>query len=143
MVDPNPEGYVDINIFVYWLGNHPAFGRKSYEWIKKIEEASRGKYVTSALTPYQTMVIIAGLTGKNLKDQELVEEILNSMESLSGLRITPLTVEDVTQAAELMKEYSLDYEDAVHLATALRSKAKEIISNDEDFDRTTLKRRLG
>ncbi|MBS7626801.1 PIN domain-containing protein [Candidatus Bathyarchaeota archaeon] len=140
MVDP--EGYIDINIFVYWLGNHPTFGRASYEWIKKIEEAPRGKYVTSALTLYQTMVIIAGLTGKNLKDQELIEEVVNSIESLSGLRIIPLTMEDVTQAAKLMKEYSLDCEDAMHLATALRSRAKEIISNDEDFNRTPLKRRF-
>ena len=87
-------------------------------------------------------MVIAGLTGKNLKDQELVEEVVNSIESLSGLRIMPLTVEDITQATKLMKEYSLDYEDAVHLAAALRSKAKEIISNDEDFDRTPLKRKF-
>lgn len=51
-------------------------------------------------------------------------------------------MEELTQAAKLMKEYSLDYEDAVHLATALRNKAKEIISNDEDFDKTPLKRRF-
>ncbi|MEM2614561.1 MAG: type II toxin-antitoxin system VapC family toxin, partial [Nitrososphaerota archaeon] len=128
--------------FVYWLGNHPTLGRRSYEWIRKIEGASRGKYVTSALTLYQIMVIIAGLTGKNLKDQELVEEVVNSIEGLSGLRIMPLTMEDITEAAKLMKEYSLDYEDATHLASALRSKAKEIISNHEDFDRTPLKRRF-
>lgn len=140
MVDP--EAYIDINIFVYWLGGHPTFGRASYEWIKKIEGARRGKYITSALTLYQTMVIIAGLTGKNLKDQELIEKLVNSINSLSGLRIIPLTMEDMTQAAKLMKEYSLDYEDAVHLATALRNKAKEIISNDEDFDKTPLKRRF-
>lgn len=65
MVDP--EAYIDINIFVYWLGGHPTLGRASYEWIKKIEGARRGKYITSALTLYQTMVIIAGLTGKKPK----------------------------------------------------------------------------
>lgn len=137
-----PEGYIDINIFIYWLGNHPTFGRTSYKWIKKMEEAPLGKYVTSALTLYQIMVIIAGLTGKNLKDQELIEEVINSIESLPGLRIIPLTLEDLTQAAKLMKEYNLDYEDAIHLATALKSKAKEIISNDEDFDKTPLKRKF-
>ncbi|MCC6024602.1 MAG: PIN domain-containing protein [Thaumarchaeota archaeon] len=41
-----------------------------------------------------------------------------------------------------MKEYGLDYEDALHLAVALRNKAEEIISNDQDFDRTPLKRRF-
>ena len=59
------------------------------------------------------------------------------------LRIMPLTVEDIMEAAKLMKGYSLDYEDAIHLATVLRSRAKEIISNDEDFDRTPLKRAFG
>ncbi len=138
----DPEGYVDINVFVYWLGNHPTFGRTSYEWIKKIEGASRRQYVTSALTLYETMVIIGGLTGKTLKDQGLVEEVINSIGGLAGLRIIPLTVEDVTNATKLMREYRIDYEDAIHLASALRSRAREIISNDEDFDRTPLKRRF-
>lgn len=59
-----PESYVDVNVFVYWLGNHPVFGKTAYEWIKKIENASKGKYITSSLTLYQTLIIIAGLTGK-------------------------------------------------------------------------------
>ncbi|MEM1547309.1 MAG: type II toxin-antitoxin system VapC family toxin [Candidatus Methanomethylicia archaeon] len=140
MVDS--EVYIDINIFIYWLGKHPTFGKTSYEWIKKVEKAPRGKYVTSTLTLYQTMIIIAGLTGKNLKDQELIEEVVNSIKSLSGLKIIPLTMEDMTQAVKLMKEYNLDYEDAIHLASALRSKAKEMISNDDDFDKTPLKRKF-
>lgn len=138
MVDP--EGYVDINVFAYWLGGHPVFGKKAYEWIKKIEGAPRGTYVTSTLTIYQTLVIIAGLTGRNLKDKKLVEEIINSISSLLGLTITPLTPGDVTEAASLMKKYELDYEDALHLAAAIRSKAEKIISNDQDFDKTPLTR---
>jgi predicted nucleic acid-binding protein len=135
------EGYIDTNIFIYWLGNHPVFGEKAYQWVKRVEEASRGKYATSALTIYQTLVVVAGLTNKNLKDQ-LVEDIVNAITSLRGLTVIPLTQKDIIQAISLMREYRLDYEDALHLATALRSKAKEIISNDQDFDRTPLKRRF-
>jgi predicted nucleic acid-binding protein len=62
--------------------------------------------------------------------------------SLPGLIVTPLTQRDVAQAVSLMKEYGLDYEDALHLAAALRSKVREIISNDQDFDKTPLKRRF-
>lgn len=140
MVDP--EAYIDINVFIYWLGNHPTFGKTAYEWIKKIEEAPRGKYLTSALTLYKTIVIIAGLTGRNLKDKKLVEEIVTSITSLKGLTITPLTTEDMHEAFSLMQEYDLDCEDALHSAAALRTKAKEIISNDQDFDKTPLKRRF-
>jgi predicted nucleic acid-binding protein len=135
------EGYIDTNIFIYWLGNHPVFGEKAYQWIKRVEEAPRGKYATSALTIYQTLVVVAGLTNKNLKDQ-LVEDIVNAITSLRGLTVIPLTQKDIIQAISLMREYRLDYEDALHLATALRSKAKEMISNDQDFDRTPLKRRF-
>jgi predicted nucleic acid-binding protein len=39
-----------------------------------------------------------------------------------------------------MREYELDYEDTLHLTVALKGKAKEIISNDQDFDKTPLKR---
>ncbi|RJX16593.1 PIN domain-containing protein, partial [Candidatus Bathyarchaeota archaeon] len=42
----------------------------------------------------------------------------------------------------LLKKFKLDYEDALHLAVAFKVKAKEIISNDKDFDKTTIKRRF-
>ena len=132
--------YVDVNIFVYWLGNHPLFGETAYKWIKKIENAPRGEYATSSLTLYETLIIIAGLTGKSLRDKRLVEEVIDSMTHLKGLLIRPLKPEDLIQAVELMKEYDIDYEDSIHLAAALRKGAKEIVSNDEDFDKTKLKR---
>ena len=134
------ESYIDINIFIYWLGNHPSFGEAAYKWIKKIENSPHGKYVTSSLTLYGTLIIIAGLTGESLRDTPLVEGVIDSITNLKGLFIDQLRPEDLTQAVDLMKKYDLDYEDSLHLATALRKGAKEIISNDADFDKTPLKR---
>lgn len=135
-----PEIYVDVNVFVYWLGGHHLFGETSYKWVKEIERSVRGKYITSTLTIYQLLIIIAGLTGKNLKDKGLVESLIDSITGLLGLQIVPLTVEDFSEAKNLMGEYGLDFEDALHLASALRYDVKEIISNDLDFDQTPLKR---
>lgn len=132
--------YVDVNIFVYWLGNHPSLGKTAYKWIKKIENAPKGEYATSSLTLYETLIIIAGLTGKSLKDKRLVEDVVDSMTHLKGLLIEPLKPEDLIQAVELMKEYDIDYEDSIHLTVALRKGAKEIVSNDKDFDSTQLRR---
>jgi len=132
--------YVDVNIFVYWLGNHPLLGKAAYKWIKKIENAPKREYVTSSLTLYEAMVLIAGLTGRNLKDKRLVEDVIDSMTHLKGLLIDPLKPEDFIQAVELMKEYDIDYEDSIHLTVALRKGAKEIVSNDKDFDGTQLRR---
>ena len=134
--------YVDINIFVYWLGNHPKFGETAYNWIKKIENSPRGEYITSSLTLYETLVIIAGLAGKSLKDKAFVEEVVTSITHIKGLRIEPLKPEDFTNAVDLMNEYKLDYEDSIHLAVATRTGVREIVSNDKDFDATPIKRTI-
>jgi predicted nucleic acid-binding protein len=134
--------YVDVNVFVYWLGRHPKFGEAAYRCIKKVENSPRGEYVTSSLTLYETLVIIAGLTGKSLKDTAFTEEIIKCITGIKGLVIEPLRLEDFTRAAKLMKEYRLDYEDALHLAVAMRTGAQEIISNDQDFDAAPIKRNM-
>jgi predicted nucleic acid-binding protein len=140
MVD-NPS-YVDINIFVYWLGNHPKFGETAHRWIKKIEQSQRGKYVTSSLTLYEALVIVAGLAGKSLRDKAFTEEVITSITNIRGLTIEPLKPEDFTKAVELMEDYKLDYEDSIHLAVAMRTGAPEILSNDEDFDAAPIKRSI-
>ncbi len=134
--------YIDVNIFVYWLGKHPKFGEAAYKWIQRIESSARKEYVTSSLTIYETLVIIAGLAGKNLKDNAFVEEVTNSLTRMKGLTIEPLKQEDFTSATDLMSDYKIDYEDALHLAVATRIGAQEIISNDKDFNTTPIKRNI-
>jgi len=132
--------YLDVNIFVYWLGKHPKFGETAYKWIKSVENASRREYVTSSLTIYETLIIVGGLTGRNLRDEKFVEEVITAITSLRGLVVEPLTGDDVIQALRLMEKYGFDYEDSLHLAVAVRIGAKEIVSNDEDFDKSPLRR---
>jgi len=131
--------YVDVNIFVYWLGNHPKFGETACKWIKNIENSSPGEYVTSSLSLYETLVIIAGLTGKTLKDKAFTEEVINAITQIKGLIIEPLKSEDFTTAVNLMNDYKLDYEDSLHLAVATRTGAQEMVSNDKDFESTPIK----
>ena len=94
--------YVDINIFVYWLGKHPTLGKVALEWIRRIEGSSRGSYVTSSLTLYETLVIMSGLVGRSLRDKTLIEGVVNPIMNLKGLVIEPLRPEDYTQALDLM-----------------------------------------
>jgi predicted nucleic acid-binding protein len=136
MVDKS-RFYVDVNVFVYWLGNHPKYGQVALEWIKKMETSPRGEYVTSALTLYETLAIIGGLTGKNF-----IQQVINPMTSIKGLVIEPLRSEDFKKAADLLNEFKFDYEDSLHLAVAIRTGAQEIISNDKDFDHTQIKRTM-
>lgn len=87
--------YVDVNILV-WLGGHPSLGEAAYRSIKEIEGVPRGEYTTSSLTLYETLVIIAGLTGRNLKDRNFAEEVINSMMQHGGLVIEPLRLGDIS-----------------------------------------------
>jgi uncharacterized protein len=134
------ERYVDVNIFVYWLGKHPKFGETAYNWIQRIETSARGEYFTSSLAIYETLVIIAGLAGRNLKDKAFIEEVISSLTRMKGLTIEPLKPEDLISAADLMSNNKIDYEDALHLAVATRIGAKEIITNDQGFNTAQIKR---
>ena len=138
MVDPTR--YIDVNMFVYWLGNHPDYAQTAKNWIQKIEKAQRGKYFTSSLTLYEATVILAGLTGRNLKDKDFITQVITPITSLKQLTIEPLKSEDLKKAALIMETWKLDYEDSLHLAVAQRVGAQEIVSNDKDFDRTEIKR---
>jgi len=131
--------YLDVNVFVYWLGGHPTFGPRALKWIGEAEEAP-GQFVTSALTIYEVLVIIGGLTGRTLKDSGFVEEALSALMGVRGLHVEPLTAACYTEALELMDMYGLDYEDALHLAAAVQVKAQRIVSNDGDYDRAALRR---
>ncbi|OGD48264.1 twitching motility protein PilT [Candidatus Bathyarchaeota archaeon RBG_16_57_9] len=131
--------YLDVNVFVYWLGGHPTFGPRALKWLSEAEEAP-GQFVTSALTIYEVLVIIGGLTGRTLKDSGFVEEALNALMGVRGLQVEPLTAACYTEALELMDMYGLDYEDALHLAVAVQVKAQRIVSNDGDYDRAALRR---
>ena len=135
-----PESYIDINVFIYWLGGHPIYGERAFRWIRDIEESRRVRHITSTLTLYEVLVILAGLTNRTLGDNVFVKKVIDAITGLRNLIITPFTIDDVEEATKLMGEYDIDYEDALHLAIALRNKVKNIISNDEDFDKTPLKR---
>ena len=135
-----PEAYLDVNVFVYWLGGHPTYGAQAHRWVKAVESSAGGRYATSALSLYQTLVVMAGLTGETMNDAGFIEKVHEAITGLRGLQIVPLTSMQFSRALDLMRVYSIDYEDALHLAVAIDEGLDMIVSNDSDFDKTPLKR---
>jgi len=134
------KSYVDVNVFVYWLGGHPVYGAAAKKWVDAMANPPRGRFATSALTVYEAAVILAGLAGRSLGDVELARTLVAAFAELKGLEIAPLEEHDFRRAVELMEEYGLDLEDALHLAALQRLGARRIISNDSDFDRAPVAR---
>jgi predicted nucleic acid-binding protein len=136
----DPEAYLDVNVFVYWLGAHPSYGAQAHRWISTVENSAGVRYATSALSLYQVLVVMAGLAGETMRDAGFVAKVQEAIMGLPGLRIVPLTSMHFSRALNLMRIYGVDYEDAFHLAVAMDEGFDKIVSNDDDFDKTPLKR---
>lgn len=124
--------YVDVNVFVYWLGDDPVFGDEATGIIERIERGERA--VTATITPWLTHVIMQGL-GRGYSEKKMVERL----EEVEFLRMEPLNWNDYKSALKHMEKYKLDLEDSIHLAVAQRLGLEEIYSNDGDFSGTSLK----
>jgi len=125
--------YVDVNVLIYWLGNDPLFGNQATKIVERIEKGERA--VTSSLTLWLAHVLLSSLAERYSE-----EEFVKKVRDLVFLRVEPLLFKDYEEALKHMKLYGLDFEDALHLTTALRVGVKEIYTNDADFDKTPMKR---
>ena len=126
------RSYVDVNVFVYWLTADPRFGETALRWVERVEESPRS-YVTSALTLWEVLVIVAGITGRSLRDRDLCSRVVGAIAE-TGISILELRREDFLRALDYQLQ-GMDMEDAIHLAAAVRAGCGRVISNDRDFDR--------
>ncbi len=124
--------YVDVNVFVYWLGDDPVFGDEATAIVKRIERGERA--VTSAITPWLIHVVLLGL-GRGYDEEKMVARL----GELGFLRMQPLVWEDYQRALKAMDAHRLDFEDALHFGVAQRLGIQEMYSNDGDFSKTPVK----
>jgi len=126
--------YVDVNVFVHWLGDDPVFGEDATVIVERIEKGERA--ATSSLTPWLTHIVLVNEAARNYSEEKLLKEF----RELPFLRIEPLTFGDYSSAVGAMRRYRLDLEDGLHFAVAERLGIREIYTNDPDFEKTPLKR---
>ncbi len=125
--------YVDVNVFVYWLGDDPVFSEEATGIVERIEKGERA--TTSSLTPWLTHIALANAMARDYSEQKLIEKF----RELTFLRVEPLTLGDYEKAVGAMHRYGLDLEDSLHYTVAERLRIREIYSNDRDFEKTPLK----
>ncbi len=124
--------YVDVNVFVYWLGDDTVFGEEATGIIERIEKGE--KAVTATITPWLVHVVLQGM-GRGYSEKKMIERL----DDVEFLRMEPLTWNDYGSASKCMETYKLDLEDSLHLAIAQRLGILEIYSNDGDFSKTSVK----
>lgn len=148
----NSKTFIDTNIFLYAISDHPRYGTKCNNFLDRIKLAEiRGVISVIVLNELIHKMIIAEIAQKkDLKSIQVIRyiknnpqilkelesyEIIKDVETSYNLEIVDVKKEDFLQAQSLMPRYFLLSNDALHLAIMEREGINKIATNDPDFDR--------
>ena len=132
--------YLDTNVLVYAIENHPKYGKACKRILEDIE-AGRLKALSSVLVLVELISVITKLN-KILKKEK--QKPLRLRENIGAVLSLPITWVDldflvIERASEY--DYEINGADYVHLASMEIHSTREILSADEDLDKVgTIKR---
>lgn len=132
--------YIDTNVLVYAIENHPKFGKSCAKILKDIE-SKRIEAACSVLVLVELINVISKLNGILSREGK---KILNAQDNIQAVLSLPIVwIELDFLVIETASSYSFDLNgiDYIHIASMELNAVNEIISADEDFDRVrSLKR---
>ncbi|GFO97018.1 hypothetical protein ig2599ANME_1217 [groundwater metagenome] len=149
---PESKIFIDTNIFLYDITDHPEFGVSTKNLLKNIELGIfQGKTSIIVLNELLHKLVIGEIAEKyglklfqviscikqdptilsNLKSYELV----NKIELIPNFEIISVSKEIFSLAKSYMVKYNLMTNDAIIVATCNINGISNISSNDGDFDR--------
>ena len=123
--------YLDSNVFVYAVTHDPAkFGKakKAIAILRSIEEGEIDG-ATSFLTWDELTWVVWKLEGREAGVRSGAELL-----KLDNLALLPVNSSVMLRAKELIERYQLKPRDSIHVASALMSGEKEIISDDAELE---------
>ncbi|MDP2900655.1 MAG: type II toxin-antitoxin system VapC family toxin [Candidatus Bathyarchaeota archaeon] len=116
--------FIDSNIFIYVVTNHPRFGATATRILKRVEEGEEATISTLTLCEVAWVFEAMGRQGD-------IKPTLEKILSYSTLRIEPFDSDDLIVGANLMATDRLDFNDAVNVALMERLGIDEVYTNDE------------
>ncbi len=149
---PDSKIFIDTNLFLYDITDHPEFGLSTKNFLKNIELGIfQGKTSIIVLNELLHKLVIGEIAEKyrlklfqvlafikqnpailsSLKSYELV----NKIELIPNLEIISTTKEIFSLAKSYMGKYNLMTNDAIIVATCNINGISNIATNDSDFDR--------
>jgi hypothetical protein len=122
--------YIDANVFIYKVIH-----------AEEVEKARLSKKILSKIAAGEIDACTASLTWdelvwviRKLRGIEVAKVEGGRLLRFPNLKI--LNVDGVLgEAQRIVEEYDVGPRDAIHAACALKNRVKEIISDDEDFDK--------
>lgn len=131
VTDRRPLVALDSMIAIYLLERHPSYRPKVKPLFASIREGQfRGLLASIGL--------IEILTGpKELGRRTLAAEYKRRLTTFPHLAIGELTDPVIDLASDLRAKYGLRTPDAIHVATAIASRASRFVTNDQSLQRVT------
>lgn len=153
-ITPGSVLFLDTNILIYALTEHPRFGRWCDDLLTRISRGEVKGYISVIVLNELLYKLVIGEVAQkarislnqvahyvkrqpgllaNLEAYEVVAEV----ETGYRLHISAVTRETFTLARQLMAEYHLLSNDALHLAVMRERNIGNLVTNDADFERVS------
>ncbi len=123
--------YLDSNVFIYAVTHDStkyAKARKAIDVLRKVEEGDT-KAVTSFLTWDELVWVVWKLKGRDAGIRAG-----SALLKLENLSLSAVNSSVMLRSQELLEKYPLKPRDSIHMATALLTGEKEVVSDDSDLD---------
>jgi predicted nucleic acid-binding protein len=120
---------LDTSVFIYYLEENPSYADTAGEVFKWLESSPHSA-VTSSIT--MTELLVRPYRAANLP---LVNRYFGLLSTFPHLEWIPPDLAIADMAAQLRARHNLRTPDALQVATALRSGATALLTNDADLKR--------
>jgi predicted nucleic acid-binding protein len=115
--------FIDTNIFIYSITNHPRFGNVAKSILRRIDAGEAT--LTSTLVLCEVSWVLEAM-GRQSSIKPTLEKIL----SYESLQVVSFDQDDLIAGASNMTAYQIDFNDGVNLSIITRLGISEVYSND-------------
>jgi predicted nucleic acid-binding protein len=131
--------YLDSNVFLYASGLSQANSKLAAQSVGVLKAMANGELdaATSALTWDEVFWNTKKRFGREVAAKESMKFL-----GLANLKILKVSEATIRNAQEMTVRYGLDPRDAIHAAACIENGITEIISDDPDFDRIGVLKRV-
>jgi len=118
------KSFVDTNVFIYSVTNHPRFGKTARKILTRLE---RGEECTTSTIVLCEIAWVLQAMGK----QSYVKPTLEKILSYDGLSVLPFDSDDLLAGANNMITYGIDFNDGVNVSVMSKVGINHVYSNDK------------
>ena len=133
--------YIDTNVFIYAIENHPKYGKACKKVLLDIE-SGKIKSSASVLVLIEVINVLTKINRLLIKQKKIPLDIKENIDAILSLPITwfDLDFHTIKKASEY--SYNVTGVDYIHIATMEINSIEEVISADGELDKVKFIKRI-